>query len=52
MGPVSLVACSSTDVWLKLTALMVVFGRETEADPVGHSAGLRGGVESTFSRER
>jgi hypothetical protein len=30
---------------------MVVFGRETEAGPVGHSTGLRGGVRSTFSRE-
>jgi hypothetical protein len=31
---------------------MVVFGRETEAGPTGHSAGLRGGVENTFSREQ
>jgi hypothetical protein len=31
---------------------MVVFGRETEVGPVGHSAGLRGRVESTFSREQ
>jgi hypothetical protein len=28
---------------------MVVFGRETEADPVDHSAGLRGGVRSSAS---
>jgi hypothetical protein len=52
MHPVSLVACSSTDVWFKCTSLMVVFGRETEAGPVGHSAGLRGGVGSTFSQEQ
>jgi hypothetical protein len=51
MGPVSLVACSSADVWLKRTASMVVFGRETEVSPMGHSAGLRGGVRSTFSQE-
>jgi hypothetical protein len=30
---------------------MIVFGRETEADLVGHSAGLRGRVRSTFSWE-
>jgi hypothetical protein len=49
MGPVSLISYSSTDVWLKCIASMVVFGRETEAGPVGHSPGLRGGVGSTFS---
>jgi hypothetical protein len=27
-------------------------GRETRAGPTGHSAGLRGGVGSTFSREQ
>jgi hypothetical protein len=31
---------------------MVVFGRETEVGPVGHSARLRGGVKSTFSLEQ
>jgi hypothetical protein len=31
---------------------MVVFGRETKAGPMGHSAGLRGGVGSTFSHEQ
>jgi hypothetical protein len=46
------VACSSTDIWLKRTASIVVFGRETEAGPMGHSAGLRGGVRSTFSQEQ
>jgi hypothetical protein len=31
---------------------MVVFRRETEAGPAGHSVGLRGGVGSTFSQEQ
>jgi hypothetical protein len=52
MGPVSLVACLSTDVWLKRTASMVVFGREIEVGPMGHSVRLRGGVGSTFSQEQ
>jgi hypothetical protein len=51
MGPVKQLACLSIDVWLKLTTSMVVFGRETEAGPMGHSAGLRGRVGSTFSRD-
>jgi hypothetical protein len=29
---------------------MVVFERETDVGPVGHSVGLRGGVGSTFFR--
>jgi hypothetical protein len=29
---------------------MVVVGKETRADPTGHSVGLRGGVRSTFLR--
>jgi hypothetical protein len=44
IGSVSLVACSSTNVWLKCTASIIVFGRETKAGPAGHSVGLRGGV--------
>jgi hypothetical protein len=52
MGLVSLVAYSSTNVWLKRTTSIVVFGREIEAGPAGHSAGLRGGVGRTFSREQ
>jgi hypothetical protein len=36
MDLASLVACSSTDVWLKSVVSMVVFGRETKAGPVGH----------------
>jgi hypothetical protein len=52
MHLVSLVACSSTYVWLKRTTLVVVFGRETEVGPVGHLAGLRGGVGSTFSQKQ
>jgi hypothetical protein len=31
---------------------MVVFRRETEAGPAGHSVGLRGGVGNTFSWEQ
>jgi hypothetical protein len=31
---------------------MVVFVRETEAGPTNHSAELRGGVGSPFSREQ
>jgi hypothetical protein len=50
MCPISLVACSSIDVWLEHTSGYV--GRETETGPVGHSAGLRGGIGSTFSREQ
>jgi hypothetical protein len=46
------VACLSTDDWLKCTTSMVVFGRETEAGPVGHSVGLRGVVGNSFSREQ
>jgi hypothetical protein len=49
MGSVSLVACLRTDVWLKRTASMVLFGIETEAGPLGHSARLRGGVGSSES---
>jgi hypothetical protein len=44
----TVVACSSTDVWLKRTASMIVFKRETDAGPVDHSAGLRAGAGSTF----
>jgi hypothetical protein len=52
MDPVCLVVYSSIDVWLKRTTSMIVPERETEASPVGHSAGLRGGVGSTFSQEQ
>jgi hypothetical protein len=34
----------------KCTASLVLFGRETEAGPIGHSTELRSGVGSTFSR--
>jgi hypothetical protein len=36
----------------KCTASLVLFGRETEAGPIGHLTELRSGVESTFSREQ
>jgi hypothetical protein len=49
MGLVRLVAYLSTYVWLKRIASMVVFEREIEVGPTGHSTGLRGGVGSTFS---
>jgi hypothetical protein len=50
MDQVSLVASLLTDVWLKCTASMDVFGRKIEVGPTGHSAELRGGVGSTFFR--
>jgi hypothetical protein len=42
------IAYSSTNVWLKRIASMVVFRREIEVGPIGHRVGLRGGVGSTF----